>query len=249
MRSANLGFRKENIVILPIYKSNLILEYSKFKSKLLEVPNIMHVTAMNDMIGRDHNTHEFRPEGTPEDEWQFYPALAVRHDFVKTFDIEIVEGRDYDEKFEKDDYKAIIINEAMVGHLGWGSNKNAIGKTFQSMLGKEKVIGVFRNFNETSLHNSIEPFVLDLIPKEYKNNAMTRYIAIRFQTDDNQKALKEVKKLWYKVVAHRPFEYFFLDKELDDQYVGEEKLGKLSGILSILVLIISNCYYLYHLNC
>ncbi len=113
LRNANLGFNKEAVVFVPVNRSPpLVRQYESFKSELQQHAEIISVTALDDIFGVAHNTHEFRPEGFPEDKWQFYPALVVQHDFLKTFEIPIVAGRDYSKENKTDPMNALLINEA-----------------------------------------------------------------------------------------------------------------------------------------
>jgi putative ABC transport system permease protein len=178
---ADVGFHKEDILLLPVRKQSVVVEYSSFKASLLTNPDIVSVTGVDYVPGIDHNSHEFKIEGLPTDEWQFYPTLAVRHDFVKTFGIKIVAGRDYNEANLSDPMEAILINEAMVKHLGWESNEWALGKKFSSIRGNEKVVGVFRDINAKSLHFERSPLVLNIKENKFEVNYFMNYVAIRLK--------------------------------------------------------------------
>jgi putative ABC transport system permease protein len=206
---------------------------------LLLNPDIISVTAMDDLLGAAHNTHEFRPEGFPEDKWQFYPALVVRYDFLKTFDIEVLAGRDYNREMKTDPEKGMLINEAMVKHLGWESNEAAIGKKFRSLQGEERIIGVIENFNVTSLHEASGPFVLNI--KETPNvvRFFLKYIAIKVNPENLDETLAMLETKWNESEKGRPFEYAMLDKELAQLYHDEEVLGQLSLILTAIIIFIA----------
>ncbi|MBM3435066.1 MAG: FtsX-like permease family protein, partial [Bacteroidetes bacterium] len=125
MRNSDLGFNKENIIVIPVNRTPVANDFLTFKRELLNNPNIVSVTSMDDIFGASHNTHEFRPEGFPEDKWQFYPALVVNYDFLKTFGIKLIAGRDYQEENKTDPSNGILINESMIKHLGWETSGNA----------------------------------------------------------------------------------------------------------------------------
>jgi putative ABC transport system permease protein len=240
LRNAKLGFNKENIVVVPVNHTNVANSYESFKKELLQNPNILSVTNMDDILGSAHNTHEFRPEGFPLDKWQFYPALVIGYDFIKTFEIEIVEGRDYLRKNKTDPEKGILINEAMVKHVGWENNKEAIGKKFRSLSGDEKVIGVFKDFNVTSLHEPAGPFVLNMKEKEFEILWFLKYLAIRISPENSNETIDFIEKKCKEFSPERPFEYSFLDNELDELYSDEENLAKLTLIFTILIIFIAS---------
>lgn len=239
MKEADLGFNKKNIIVLPINRSPVADIYQTFKKELLNNASIISVTSMDDIFGASHNTHEFRPEGFPDDQWQFYPALVVQYDFLKTFDIKLVAGRDYNEENKTDPMNGMLINEAMVKHLGWNDPQEAIGKKFKSLRGDEKIIGVFNNFHPTSLHEASGPFVLNM--KEFPGEIMffLKYMVIRVQPGSEKNALMTIEKMWNNAAPDRPFEYFFLEEELSALYNDEENLSNLSLIFTIIIIFIA----------
>lgn len=239
LRKAELGFRKDNIIMLQVDRTDIVAKYDSFKSEILTHTNILSVTSLDDIIGAGHNTHEFRPEGVPENEWRFYPALVVKHDFAKTFDIEILAGRDYDESFSTDPVSGMLISESMVKHLGWELDEAALGKKFRSLQGEEKVIGVFRDFQATSLHEEAGPFVLNMKEVPSMINYFTNYVAIRIGDGDLDETISFLSEKWTEFEDYRPFSYFMLEDELADLYKDEENLGMLSFIITILILFVA----------
>ncbi|NTW23579.1 MAG: FtsX-like permease family protein, partial [Lentimicrobium sp.] len=239
MRNAGLGFKKDNILIIPVTRSPVAKQYELFKAELLQKSGISGVTAVDYIVGTDHNNHEFRPEGYPEGKWQFYPALVVRDDFIDVFEIEILAGRNYFKKSKTDGMESILINEAMVKHLGWKSNEQAIGKKFVSRTGNEKVVGVFKNFNASSLHSQAGPLVLNLKEDPREINAYTNFLAVKFEAGKSESAIAGIKETWDEFAPGRPFEYKLLRNELDKLYSSEEYLGKASAILSVLTILIA----------
>lgn len=240
LKNADLGFKKDNIIILPVNRTPIARSYDAFSKELLQDPRIINVTAIDDIFGSAHNTHEFRPEGFPEDQWQFYPALVVKWNFVETFGLEIVAGRDYNESNKADPVKGILINEAMVEHMGWASNEEALGKKFRSLNGKERVIGVIRDFHATSLHEASGPFVINMKENEFEILWFLKYVAISYQEGKEKETLKYINDIWNKYASSRPFEYSFLDQELSKLYDDEDHLSLLSLIFTILILFIAS---------
>ncbi len=239
-QNKDLRFTKENIIILPIQHTPVVQHYDAFKSELLMSPEILYVTSLDYIVGVEHNTHEFRPEGFPEDQWQFYPALMVRDDFLETFDIEVVAGRGFEKESKTDPSEAVMINEAMVKFLGWKSNENAIGKRFHSFSGKENVIGVFKDFHVNSLHAGITPMVLN-IPQNRKNlEHYSVYLAIRHMPGQFNNALTLVQKAWGKFAPQRPFEYKIHAEELARMYREEYILSRLAAIFTFLIIFIAS---------
>jgi putative ABC transport system permease protein len=217
----------------------IVTHYDAVKGELLKSPDITAVTASDYIVGTQYNRHEFRPEGFPEDQWQFYPALVVRDDFVKTFNIRIVAGRDYNKENTTDREDGILINESMVKYLGWKSNSESLGKKFKSFSGNERVIGVFKDFHAGSLHFPISPMVLNMKENDGEINYYTRYLIVRYAPGKLNVVLPYIKKVWDNFVPERPFEFKILQDELRRLYKEEYILTDLSLIFTILVIIIA----------
>ena len=239
LKNADTGFNREDIVMLPINGTSIARNYESFKKVLLINSNIVSLTTVDDIVGVAHNTHEFRPEGFPEDKWQFYPALVVDYDFLKTFQIKLLAGRDYHEDMKTDPVNGILINEAMVRHVGWKSNEEAIGKKFRSLQGDERVIGVIANFNATSLHEASGPFVINMKETPGAIYFFRKYIAIKISHINREEAVSFIEKKWNETEKGRPFEYSFLDQELAKLYQDEEVLGDLALILTVIIIFIA----------
>lgn len=239
LKNADTGFNSQNVVVLPVNGTPITRNYENFKDELLQNPNVINITAFDDILGVAHNTHEFRPENYAEDKWQFYPALVIRYDFLKTFEIELLAGRAYDEKMKTDPAKGMLINEAMVKHMGWESNEVAIGKKFSSLGGEERVIGVFKDFNVTSLHEASGPFVLNIKENPFGVRFFLKYVAIKISEKNQKETIAYLEKKWNEVETGRPFEYFFLDEELTQLYKDEEVLGQFSLVLTAIIILIA----------
>lgn len=239
LKNASLGFNKENIMVVPINRTPIARSYEAFSKELMQDSKILNVTAMDDIFGAAHNTHEFRPEGFPEDQWQFYPALVVQWNFLNTFGIKTLAGRDYQETNTSDPATGILINEAMVRHMGWESNEDALGKKFRSLNGDERVIGVINDFHVTSLHEASGPFILNMKENPPEIRWFLKYVAIKYQAGKEQEVIDLVNTVWNNYAPTRPFEYSFLDQELKKLYADENNLSTLSFIFTILILIIA----------
>ncbi len=248
LRQAKLGFDKEQIIVLPIAFTKILYRYDDFKKELLGCPSISSITAMETIIGREHQTHEYAMPYNP-DEFTFFPSILVKHDFIKTFNIKLLAGKDfesikifkndgsvyydYPESYSTDSLTqsgAVIINQAMLKHLGYTKAQDALNQTLISHAGKERIIGVVDNFHFTSLHDTVSPFILNLA-KDERRMRLVKYMAVRTQRNRTFEALEYIARTWPEFTAV-PFEYFFLHENLDQLYNKEQKLSEISAIFA-----------------
>jgi putative ABC transport system permease protein len=236
LRKADLGFDRDRVILIPT-KFNTALHFDRFSEELKKHNQILSVTGMEDILGANHNTRSVVVEGMFDDQPFWYPAFLVRYDFIETFNIPVLEGRAFSRDFPSDTSEAIMINESMARHLGW-SNEEAIGKAMR-MDGNERVIGVFSDFNALSLHKPAENFILDMLQNPLGAAALTRYMAVKVNTDNYSDVLDYIEIVWDDIAPTRPFEYSFLDEELNALYKDESSFSKLSIILTVLAIIIA----------
>jgi putative ABC transport system permease protein len=236
LRNKDLGFEKEQIIIVPTVNP-IKQSYEAFVAELKKSAHIENVTGSDYVLGLKHNTYALKVEGLDPDKTYFHSALMVRHDFIKTYGLEIVAGRDFSSEYATDTSKAIIINEAMARSMNW-TNEEALGKHIQND-GDEIVIGIVKDFNALSLHKTVDPFILDMIRFPRGANFRTNYVAIRVNTNDYSDVLQYIEEAWKKFAPTRPFEYTFFNTDLDAQYRNEEKLGEFSAIMTFLTIFIA----------
>jgi putative ABC transport system permease protein len=127
----------------------------------------------------------------------------------------------------------------MIRYLGWHSDREALGKSFVSLSGKEKVIGVFQDFNAGSLHTKVSPLVLNMKENPGEISYFTSYLVVRYAPGKFTTVLPYVRNVWDQYVPERPFEFKILEEELKNTYKEEDILFRLSAIFTALVILIA----------
>jgi len=237
MQNANLGFDKENVVLIS-FRPPVANRYDTFKDELLRNENISYVTNMNEIVGEHHNTHEINYEGMEPGKWVYFPGLLVDEDFTESFDLKIIAGRDFSEEYIREDSLGIIINEAMVKELNWGNPEGVINKRFNTIFGQERIIGIVKDFNFVWLKEPIGPFFLDIAPL-FVRPFFLKYAAARIKPGDVRSTISFIEKKWNELIPEYPFEFSFLDENLNKMYKEQDNLGKLVGYFSILAIFVA----------
>jgi len=245
LQQAHLGFDKEQVVMINILRANLASRYEELKNRLLQNSNVLRVTTSEEVLGSKYQTNPFKPQGFTEN--QQFQRLMVGHDFVETFNLELVAGRSFSKEYSTDDSLAVMINEAMVRHLNWGSPQAALGKGFIGRRRTQVVIGVLKDFHYASLHNSIGPFVLDMADTEGQHNFFDRYLAVRIAPENFQETLAALQQTWSEFLPNRPFEYFFMDDEFEKLYRAEANLSRIAGAFAAFAIFVG-CLGLFGLT-
>jgi putative ABC transport system permease protein len=237
MQSSDPGFQKDHIMIIPAARPT-VPKYKLFKEDLKRDAHIKEVSKMNEIIGVHHNVHEFNFEGMKPGEWIYFPALIVDEDFVETMGLEVIAGRDFGEETPTDDTLGVLINETMVRERGWQSPEDALNRQFYTPRGRERVIGVVKDFHAVSMLDPIRPFVLDIINSQI-GSFFTKNFVVRLNPANLEQTLAHCEEAWNKVAPNHPFEYSFLNEQIDELYADQSRLAKLIGYFSILAILIA----------
>lgn len=233
VRSRNLGFEKENVLVVPIQDTTIQKQITSIQNEILKNPNILSITTSQNVIGMT-NTHEkwgMWAESNEGMKVNGFTVFFVGENYLQTMGIELKEGRDFRDGEPGDLLKSFLANEAAVKAMGWD---NAIGKKVKFYQAKEdaQVIGVVKDFHFASLHSAIEPALICKIPQEHG------FLQVRV-TGNVSEAIHAIQSQWNVYDSSYPFEYYFLDKRFDDQYKSDATQIKLLNVLAYICIFIS----------
>lgn len=233
IQNQNLGFEEEQIVVLPFnWESSVQKKYQTIKDELLRNSMIMGVTASGDVPGRMMTTMGYQVETMPAEQWSGITMLVVDPDFSETYKASIIAGRDFSDELKTDVKNTFIINEAALAEIGWTSPEEAIGKKFK-MNESGTIIGVVKDFHFNSLHEKIEPLVMTVWPSWFG------YISVRIAPGSFNESLAFIQNTWQAHVPNQPFDFFFLDDDLNNQYMADRQFGQVFNSFSLLAIFIA----------
>jgi ABC-type antimicrobial peptide transport system permease subunit len=143
--------------------------------------------------------------------------------------IELLEGRSFSKFYSTDTSNAFLINEVMMNIMG---GQTVVNQRFN--LGREGIIvGVMKNFHYQSVENNIEPLALRVDPKSMN------YMVIRLAAGNIQGGIDFVEKTWKQLIKNYPFEYSFVDQEIEDMYSNWDRVSSLLRYFAILAIVIA----------
>lgn len=223
VRQMDLGFNKDNILIIPMQKS-ISEKYSIAKTELLKHSGIESVTAHSfPIIGTSSHISGFR--------WETMNANRKREldltlsgidaDFFKTLNMTFREGGNFDST-DSPAANKVIINEAAIKEM---ELKAPIGKWLSIGNWKSTIIGVVKDAHFQSAHQKLEPRLFYL---EQNFRPITgAVLLIKLKTNNSSEVISYTKKTLEKINQGNPFEYFFFDEKYNNLYKADVKLGSL----------------------
>ncbi len=229
MRDKDLGFTRENVVSVRGITQSIRNAYPSLKAELEQNPSVLHVTASQDVAGENMSLQSFRRKSDHPNTAIMIYENRIQHDYLETYGIQIVQGRDFDRSMATDK-DALIINESATRILGL---TDPVGEDVIIWEHTGKVIGVVADFHFQSLHNEIAPIALTIYDPH-----ITR-ISIRMNYQNRASTMAQIKELFENADPNYTFEYFFVDDIFTQMYAPEEHLNQLTGAAAMIAIIIS----------
>jgi putative ABC transport system permease protein len=235
IQTKNLGFNKDQVLII---NGTGALEQNAraFKNEVLNLPGVSIGTLSGYLpiasSARNDNSYSREPVMNVNNGFNMQ-TWRIDHDYIKTFGMEIIKGRDFSKDFPSDS-AGIIINETTAKILGYedpvGQKIYTIEEVPEKVIAYH-IIGVVKNFNFNSLRENIGPLSFFLGKSEWR-------ASFKVSANNIESLLQQVENKWKTLAPGMPFSYEFLDQGFDNMYRVEQRVGKIAitfAILSILI--------------
>jgi putative ABC transport system permease protein len=233
LKSQGLGFDKDQILVIDIPTDTTVSnQLDIIRNNLEQIPEVKSVSATASIPGSQHAALTMNVSQTGGSEVKVLNCYFADENFLKTLNIKLAAGRFFSREFSTDPQQAFVLNEAAVKFLGWADNP--LEKKIQSPLGQEgTVVGIIKDFNYKSLHSEIEPLII-------MNTINTQgYLMVRVSSVNISQTIEKIRDAWMAFDPNHPYDYFFLDEKLQQQYIKEENLTRIFTYFSSIAILIS----------
>ncbi|MDN5204737.1 ABC transporter permease [Fulvivirgaceae bacterium BMA10] len=237
VKNMDIGFDQENIVYFWT-RDGISKHKQTFKKELTDNVHINAFTYLNFLPSQILNTTgSVKWPGMPEEGIQYFHVMQGDQDFLKTFDVELLKGKNFPE-VASDDKKYFLINERAQEVMGY---VDPLNQEIEVWDYEGSIVGVIKDFNHASLYSQIEPVIVML------NSHGPRIAFTKLSGDNLQETLAFIKASYEKYEAEFPFEYHFLDQEFENTYKTVLTVANLANVFSFIAIFIS-CLGLFGLS-
>jgi putative ABC transport system permease protein len=156
-------------------------------------------------------------------------SYAVDAGFFKAMGIRPVAGRSFSEKFANDDSTAslgndppagaaanIVVNAAGARQLGFASPGAAIGGQLRIGDVPTTIVGVVPDVRYHSLREEMEPILYRMSRSGHSS------LVVRYASSEGSGIAERVSQVWRRQVPEVPFESFFVEDAIAEQYEADE---------------------------
>jgi putative ABC transport system permease protein len=230
LQERSVGFNKENVVGL-MHTMNLGRDAEAFKQEILKYPEFV---AASFSARLPPNVDWFTTFKTSDsDANHLLCVYQADYDHLATLGLKMVNGRYFSRDFLSDT-AAVILNEAAVRQMNlkdW-QGKRILNSGAGDHPGFE-IIGVVRDFNFESMRSNIRPLVMFFGPTPNWD------IAVRLSPGNPEEKIKRLEALWKKYAPTAPFEYSFIDQNINAKFRAEQQLSSVIVVFTTLAVFIA----------
>lgn len=234
LRTKDVGYDKEQVVYINLPNAEVRAAYATLKGELLATAAVQAVTGAQvnpSRIGWNSYAHW---EGRESDDRVAVNHNRIAYDYLETLGLELADGRGFSEAFPGDvsaeGRGSFVVNEEAARLMGGSS---VLGREFTLGSTTGSIIGVIKDFHFLSLHSEIKPLAFVLAPDQM------RYAIVRLAPDRIAASMQVVEEVWNQVMAGQPFEYQFLNEEVERMYRTESRLADVLTYFAVLAVLIA----------
>jgi putative ABC transport system permease protein len=243
VRDKNVGYQREQVLTLDLRDaSNNAKEL--FKQQAAALPGVEAVTRAFGLPGSgtlqgQKLVSDYVPKGS---QTGGILRLTADGDFLKTFGIKLLQGRNLDQN-RPADKSAFLVNKAAMKFFGWN---DITGKmtgyyhyaynpdgSYREVPQRGEVVGVIDDYNHADLKTAVAPMIVSL------NEGWEGQLAIRIRAGAVAGTVQQVNQLWQQQFPDKPFGYEFLDDTFNRTYQTEVRTGQVFGLFAALAILIS----------
>ena len=236
IRKMDIGFDTNQRMIFSFYTSDSQSKMESFMGDLRQLADIKAVSKSNNYLSQ----FVFNDRGVYLTGGDMAHAIDAQNmttdeNFVKANGIKLISGRD----FRLTDSATVLVNETLIKSLGL-KNETAPGTILYSQYAPDpaqtvQIAGVMKDFNFNSLHSEVAPFMLEYNTK----NPFLTNLTVAANSKNYKSLLSQIEKIWKKDIPDAPFEYAFLDQEVQKQYETEITLANIINSFTLIAIFIS----------
>ena len=243
----DMGFNKNQMVVVDINSGKVRRGAETIKTEFSKLSQVQNVAVSSRVPGEWKELPKAKVKNekiisTAGNDMYF---LGVDDNFLKTYDITLIKGRNFTAGGFADSSSAIV-NEAAAKELGITEPLEQIIEIPSVDFGgelapldepyKAKIIGIVKDFNFKSLREPIASMVLG-----FQKNPIQSidYFTAKVTTSSVSETLKEMDAILHKIDQNHLFEYHFLDKQWELFYRQDKIKETIFLIVAILTVLIA----------
>ena len=234
VQERDLGFDKEQVVrIKAEYGATWegVDVMKRYRAALADAPDVLGITGSMKQLGEGaEGSGDAMASGADTVRGHVF---NVTPEYLETLGLTLKEGRNFIPGRSTDSTAAVLVNGALVEAFGWD---DPLGRTLSAMFAFDdaKVIGVVEDFHYEPLYKPVAPLAMYVGARE-----PAWHLYVRIAPGDVPATLARLERAWHEVAPDLPFEYAFLDQEIEQRYRTDRRWARLIRYAALLAIAIA----------
>lgn len=222
--SLDWGYDQEHVLSVYVKDGS---HYEVMANRVREHPDVLAVAGSYHHISRSRGYAVLDLNGNKVESIR----MNVGFDYLETMNLQLVEGRFFDEAYGSDTQTAIIVNETFAENLGWDT---PVGQTIREDSVLYTVIGVVADFYYEDFFDAIEPVLLRV-----QESSEARYLTVRTAAGRGVAVAEFVEAEWRERYPDEPYYAHFQDTMFDGFYRENQNIARVFIFTAAMALVIS----------
>jgi putative ABC transport system permease protein len=223
----DLGFDSHAKIVVPIRTEEAHNQYAALRRQLEGNSNIDAVSGCDYIPGsRIFSDMMFYSDGGSMDNAVDIMRNRVDAGYVELLNIKLLAGRTFTDNRTMDSQSKLILNRTSAEKFGFTPEK-IVGQNlhfdWQGQKYDFEVIGVIEDYHQSSLHEAIQPTLFEMADSTNRYD----YIIVSVATENFEQTTQFVEQTWKSLIHDTPFEYSFLDDNIQKQYSSDRKISRI----------------------
>lgn len=240
--SNQLGFDKESLITVKVPRDWTETGLNQMKAiqySLKTLPQVENISLSYDVPGGQslmaHGSINLAKETGNTGKQVSAQYIVSDTAFASTYKIPLLTGKFLDDQIDPKLAK-IVITEKASKSLGFRDPEEAINQQIYLKPNDfpAVIVGVSKDFYATSMRDPLSPVAWTNI----KADNLFRFFSIRLKPGNLGEHLSSLEKEWKKHLADAPFEYQFVDENIDHLYKTELQLKNAAYAATVLASVI-----------
>lgn len=234
----DLGYSSEHVLAVPLGRATPS-KIDALRNEILRDPNVLNAATSDYMPYASTNWTQVAWEGAVAGELMKINVNYVDENLIPTYGMTIIQGRGFSKDMRSSPGNEVILNETAAQKIGW---EEPIGKRIlynvdyrSRTVGGATVVGIMKDYHFLSLHSTITPLMMRLMPEESYGGS----VSIKISAQDIPHTLGFIESKFTEIFPEKVFEFSFLDEDFAQMYLEEQKAGKVFLYLAALAIFIA----------
>ncbi len=226
MQNENLGFDRENQLVIQMFSANAQKNGEAFRNALDQMPFVQThslTTSIPTRVMGSMRSDSF--------DFNFFNFNVDQH-YLRTMDMELLAGRNFEPTdMGRDDL--VMLNATAVDKLGW-TYEEAVGQTLRyDDSYQPTIIGVINDFHFLSKKQPIEATLFKPLDDD------AGVLVVKLAGNELLNEVDQIKETFADYMGDESIKYFFLQDQINSQYKQERIIITVINSFTILAAIVA----------